>query len=203
MDQANIFCKNLEDLVPFFQTQKVTLATNLQKNFVLNKHYIKVSPGKRSDVIKGGQNKINYFLTEEAYELLKNSYNLKHRYVKKITSTSEHVNVVMSIENQTIGFIENSVTNVFALKRQHRVGSYYADLFILEHNLAIECDEYGHKDRDETYEQLREKYFLENKITIIRYNPNAEGFDLSLVLRQILLLIQKPLETPQVINVEF
>jgi len=203
MDQADIFCKNLEDLLPSLNAKKFNVTYNLVRSFAKNKHYITKPAMKSSNGGRGGHNRVDYFLTEEAYELLKNSYNLKHRYVRKITSTSEHVNVVMSIENQTIGFLENSFTNVFALKRQHRVGSYYADLFLTDHNLAIECDEYGHKDRDEIYERSRELFFLQNKITIIRYNPNAEGFDLSLVLRQILSLIQKPLEFAQVINVEF
>ena len=35
----------------------------------------------------------------------------------------------MAIENQTIGFIENSFSDALKIKRQKRVGTYYIDLY--------------------------------------------------------------------------
>jgi len=100
-------------------------------------------------------------LTVETFNLVKNSYNLKNRYIKQINDNCGHVNVVMTIETQTIGFIENSFSDALKLKRQKRFGSYYIDLYFEDYNLAIECDENDHKDRNIIYEQNREKYLLE------------------------------------------
>jgi very-short-patch-repair endonuclease len=80
---------------------------------------------------------------------------------------------------------------------------YYIDLYFEDYKLAIECDEYDHKDRNEIYEKNREHYLLEQNITIIRYNPNHEMFDLSYVLRAITKIIFKKPEVPCVINVDF
>ena len=59
-------------------------------------------------------------LTDEAFELLKNSYNLRNRYIVEINDNIKCVNIGMCIENQTIGFIENSYRNILNLKRQHK-----------------------------------------------------------------------------------
>ena len=143
------------------------------------------------------------FLTEEAFVLVKNTYNLKNRYIKKINENCGHINVVMCIETQTIGFIENSFSEALRLTRQKRVGPYYIDLYFEDYNLAIECDENDHKGRDITYERTREQYLLEQNITILRYNPNDKNFDLSNVLRKITKVLFTKLEAPAVIRVDF
>ena len=89
------------------------------------------------------------------------------------------------------------------IKRQKRVGTYYIDLYFEDYNLAIECDEYGHKDRNEIYEKNREQYLLEQNITVIRYNPNNKNFDLSYVLRAITKIIFNKPEVPSIIKVDF
>jgi very-short-patch-repair endonuclease len=142
-------------------------------------------------------------LTDETFNLVKNSFNLKNRYIKQINENCGHVNIVMTIETQTIGFIENSFSETLKLKRQKRIGPYYIDLYFEDYNLAIECDENDHNDRCEIYEKNREQILLEKNITIIRYNPNHKNFDLSYVLRKITkILFNKP-ESPSVIKVDF
>ena len=47
----------------------------------------------------------------------------------------------MCIENQTIGFIENSYSNILNTKRQHFIGKYKVDLYFIDNKLVIECDE--------------------------------------------------------------
>ena len=197
-----VFTKNIEELVVLFNTQKVNLTRYVKKNFKEGIHFIEA---KRNDNTKlhGGQNYINMWLSEESFNLVKNTYNLKNRYIKKINENCENVNIVMAIETQTIGFIENSFSNALNIKRQKKIGTYYIDLYFEDYKLAIECDEYDHKDRDEIYERSREQYLLEQKITIIRYNPNQKNFDLSYVFRIITqLLFNKP-EFPSVIKVDF
>ena len=52
-----------------------------------------------------------------SYELTKNTFNLKYRYISKINDNVGHLNILMSLENQTIGFIENSFKDIIKTKR--------------------------------------------------------------------------------------
>jgi len=196
------FTKNVDELVEFFGCQKVNITNFLKKNFKEGVHFIQ-KPISYNAKIKGGQNRIIFLLTEETFSLVKNTYNLKNRYIKKINENCGNINLVMAVEAQTIGFIENSFSSAIKLKRQKHIGPYYIDLYFEDYNLAIECDEFDHKDRDTVYEKLREDDLLKQNITILRYNPNDKNFDLSDVIRRIThLLFNKPV-VPSVIRVEF
>ena len=91
----------------------------------------------------------------------------------------------MCIENQTIGFIENSFKDVLDCKRQYCMDKYRVDLYFPLYKLVIECDENNHIDRDVDKEKIREDFILSLGNKIIRYNPNTSDFDLSNVLREI------------------
>jgi very-short-patch-repair endonuclease len=196
------FTKNIDECVSLFNSQKVHLTTFVKKNFKEGIHFIEKKQTENLHQ-RGGHNRINMFLTDETFNLVKNSYNLKNRYIKQINENCGHVNIVMTIETQTIGFIENSFSDALKLKRQKKVGSYYIDLYFEDYNLAIECDENDHNDRCKIYEKNRENFLLEKNITIIRYNPNHKNFDLSYVLKAITKnLFNKP-ESPSVIKVDF
>ena len=58
-------------------------------------------------------------------------------------------------------------------------------MYFTDYKLIIECDEYGHADRDQIKEKNREQHLLSLGNKIIRYNPNEPSFDLSNVLREI------------------
>jgi len=133
----------------------------------------------------GGHNKIDYILTEEAFELLKNTFNLRNKYIVNINDNVKEINLCMCIENQTIGFIENSYKDILNTKRQYLIGQYRADLYFIDYKLVIECDEFNHKDRDILKEKLREDYIISLGNKIIRYNPNEKNFDLSNIIREI------------------
>jgi very-short-patch-repair endonuclease len=196
------FTKNIDELVDMFNTQKVCLTTFVRKNFKEGIYFIEQNQAEKLNH-RGGHNRIHMLLTEEAFNLVKNTYNLKNRYIKKINENCGHVNVVMCIETQTIGFIENSFSEALRLTRQKRFGTYYIDLYFEDYNLAIECDENDHKDRDITYEHTREQYLLKQNITILRYNPNDKNFDLSNVLRKITKVLFTKQDAPSVIKVDF
>ena len=197
-----VFTKNIDELVDVFNSQKDSLTRFVRKNFKDGIHFIEQKQSEKLNH-RGGHNRIHMLLTEDAFVLVKNTYNLKNRYIKKINENISHVNIVMCIETQTIGFIENSFSEALRLTRQKRFGTYYIDLYFEDYNLAIECDENDHKDRDITYERTREQYLLEQNITILRYNPNDKNFDLSDVLRKITkVLFNKP-DVPSVIKVVF
>jgi very-short-patch-repair endonuclease len=60
---------------------------------------------------------------------------------------------------------------------QYRVGSYKIDLYFLDINLAIECDELNHKYRNTEYESTRELYIKDQlKCEFLRFNPDDKDF---------------------------
>jgi very-short-patch-repair endonuclease len=178
------FIRNLEDFL-YLASVKVSLVKYLKKNYKENIHYI-IERNKFKEFKKyGGQNKITYLLTEDAFEILKNSYNLRNRYIVDVSENIKQINIGMCIENQTIGFISNAYSNMLNVKRQFTIGKYRADLYFVDYKLVIECDENNHDDRDPENEKIREMYIMSLGNKIIRYNPNEKGFDLSNVLREI------------------
>ena len=100
------FIKDLDELL-HIAGKRVNLTKHLEKNYKENVHYIKQNTPKKQ--CHGGQNKIIFLLTETAFELLKNSYNFRNRYIVEVSDTVKSVNIGMCIENQTVGFIENSL----------------------------------------------------------------------------------------------
>jgi very-short-patch-repair endonuclease len=181
------FTKNLEELCDLTNNIKGNLTRYLKKNFKENIHYNIIKNTSYETNVKkgGGQNKITYLLTETAFEIFKNSYNLRNNYIVELSENIKCINLGMCIENQTIGFIENSYSNITNLKRQYIMGKYRVDLYFIDYNLVIECDENGHIDRNIVQEKCRENYILSLGNTLIRYNPNVPSFDLSNVLRDI------------------
>lgn len=181
------FTRDLDDLVSHFKTQKVQLRLHLEKNYRENIHYTKFPIKKISPDIKhyGGHNRIVYMLTEDAFELFKNSFKFRNKYLVTVSENTEIVKFPMCIEGQTIGFIENSYQGLRAMSRQFRIGPYFADLCFTDDLIVIECDEYGHRDRSVADEVAREEFIKNQGYVIIRYNPNEVGFDLSDVLNRI------------------
>ena len=178
------FTKNLDELL-YLTTKKYIIVRYLTKNYRENIHYI-IEKDKSKNISKhGGHNKVIFLLTETTYELLKNSYNLRNRYIVDINDNLKQMNIGMCIENQTIGFIENSYSNILNTKRQHFIGKYKVDLYFIDNKLVIECDENNHTDRDAIQEKIREEYIISLGNKIIRFNPNTHSFDLSNVLREI------------------
>ena len=78
------FTRNIDDLLHL--SSKTLIVKHLKKNYKENVHYI-IEPTKPKDRQYGGQNKIEYYLTEEAFELLKNTYNLRNRYIVSVSNT--------------------------------------------------------------------------------------------------------------------
>ena len=180
------FTRDLEELVCHFKSQKVHLTLHLEKNYRENIHYIKypvTADGKTNK--HGGHNRIVYMLTEEAYELFKNSFNFRNKYIVDASQQVEVVKFPMCIEGQTIGFIENAYRGLHSMSREFRIGSYFVDLCFTNDLIVVECDEYGHRDRSLAEEEAREEFIKNQGYAMIRYNPNEPMFDLSDVLNRI------------------
>ena len=184
----NMFTKSIDELL-YLSSQKDKLVKHLKKNYKENIHYIIDNSKVKEQKKYGGHNKICFFLTEEAFELFKNSYNLRNRYLVDISDKAKHINIGMCIENQTIGFIENCYKNILNMKRQYAMGKYKVDLYFIDYKLVIECDENNHIDRDPKKEKTREDYIISLGNKFIRYNPNIDNFDLSNILREINVIL--------------
>ena len=186
----NEFNCNLDELL--YLSKKHNLVFHLKKNYKENIHYIVFNSDLKNLHTKkqrGGHNKIIYMLTENAFQLLKNSFNLKNRYIVNINDNVKCVNIGMCIENQTIGFIENAYSVTFNVKRQYIIDKYRVDLYFIDYKLVVECDENNHNDRDPIKEKIRENHISSLGNTILRYNPNNINFDLSNVLREINIIL--------------
>ena len=190
----NIFTRNIEELIPRLTKQKQSLRRYIHRNFTENIHFIETLHNAHNDKIKkrGGHNRIDIFLTVEAFELLENTYNLRNRDIAKITDTVKVFKILPCIESQTIGFIANTYINCVETFRQFIIGNYRVDLYFPRYKIIVECDEFGHVDRDKYYEIEREKYLLSLGNTIIRFNPNVIDFDLSQVVNRINCIIILP-----------
>jgi very-short-patch-repair endonuclease len=126
-------------------------------------------------------------LTEETADLVRSTYNMKNSYVRKVKDIAVK-NIVMSLENSTIGFMCNALKPLFsAMIRQYKVGKYRVDLYIPDIDLCVECDERGHLEYNAVEEAARQAY-VEKELAcrFLRFNPNAIDFDLSDVISDIL-----------------
>jgi very-short-patch-repair endonuclease len=60
-------------------------------------------------------------------------------------------------------------------------------MYIKDKNLVIECDEYNHYGRDESYERTREENIKSAlKCKFIRFNPDDINFKLASLISTIL-----------------
>jgi hypothetical protein len=181
------FTRDLDESLSCFQTSKYNLIRHLERNYRENIHYTKSQLKVFNETKKqnGGQNRIVYMLTEEAFELFKNSFNFRNKYIVAVSDQVRVVRFPMCIEGQTIGFIENAYRGLSAMSRQFQIGSYRVDLCFTDDFIVVECDEYGHSDRLVANEVEREEFIKNQGYAMIRYNPNEAVFDLSDVLNRI------------------
>jgi very-short-patch-repair endonuclease len=187
------FFHTIEDVLKVYpNARKDTIKRYLTKHFNENVDYqIQKNALLKSKSKTGGagHNKEDIFLTEKTLKLCISSYGLKNRYDPR-----KQEKTIMTLENQTIGFITTSFKSIFRMERQFKIGRYFADLCFIDFNLVIECDEFGHVDRDINQEKEREKFIIEKGFKIIRFNPNDVNFDMPEVLNKIckvLFILQK------------
>lgn len=182
---------DVEYLSKELDATKYNITRFLQKHFKENINYTISNVVSDREKPHGGcgLNRLQYTLSKECIDLIKNSYNLKHRYVTKVNSLTQ-TNVVMTLENSTIGFLCNSLKNITHVYRQYKVGLYYVDLFIPKINIVVECDEDGHKGRNAMDEHTREE-FIKTKLgcEFVRFNPNDKSFDLSEIINKIFIML--------------
>jgi len=84
--------------------------------------------------------------------------------------------------------LHNSLENICIIHKQVKCGNYRID-FVLNDNIAIECNENNHIGLDIIYEANRKKYLTECGYRILEYNP--DGDNIFKFINQILLVFRK------------
>ena len=87
------------------------------------------------------------------------------------------LNIMTAFEGQT-------------MHTQYNGDLYKIDLSFTKYKLAIECDEFGHLDRNIEYEVKRQKD-IKRKLgcMFIQYNPDAKDFNMFKVINRILVAL--------------
>ena len=89
-------------------------------------------------------------------------------------------------ESSYLKIISESFKNL-PQKFQYTISKYKIDLYFPDQKLAIEVDEFDHKDRDPILENNRQKYIEEYlNCKFIRFNPDQENFNIGSVISKIL-----------------
>ena len=113
--------------------------------------------------------------------MLKDKYNIKYDIIKRLSKQEEY-----------ISYITKSFKGEEMIRQYGVFNRYKIDLYFPEYNLAIECDELCHKDRDREYEMTREKTIKEELCCVfIRFNPDSEKFCVFEVINKIFIHITK------------
>jgi very-short-patch-repair endonuclease len=93
-------------------------------------------------------------------------------------------------EQETIGQLMQAFRRKRIL-RQYAVLSYKIDMYLLDEKIAIECDEFGHKNRCQEYEMKRERDIKETLgCRMYRFNPDEKNFNIFHVIDDICKLIE-------------
>ena len=127
---------------------------------------------------------------------------MRNRNITTISSNIKVFNLVMPIENQTLSFIETAYDGVTETIRQYSIDQYRVDMYFPKYKIIIECDEFNHVDRNPIDELEREAYLISKGNHMIRYNPNENEFDMSIVLRDINRIIMSSITTGKQFQLE-
>ena len=80
----------------------------------------------------------------------------------------------------------------FRISKKKALNNFRIDLYLPDQKLAIEIDEFNHKDRDAHYEKERKRIIIEClNCKIMRIDPDSKDFKLSTCLGQITREIMK------------
>lgn len=148
---------------------------NLQDNYKSKRGFYKNNRFSVVDVI----NKYGLFIT------LQNSRKPKAIEIAK----KLNLNIILPIkEQQTLLIIINSIIDITPYILQYSIGNYLIDMYLPDLNIAIECDEFNHKNNNENLEIKRQTYIEESlNCKFIRYNPDDPKFNIGNVINQIFL----------------
>jgi very-short-patch-repair endonuclease len=154
-------------------------------------------PNKRTYADLTGNNRVPYNV-RTAYYINREGCKsiLLKTEMPSASSVAKHFNISVDTkylrkEIEIVSFIQEYLTRLkIPFEFQKTVGPYRVDLFIPTQHIAVEIDEYGHKDRNVQYETSREN-FIQHKLQcrFLRVNPDASDFKLATLLADLTILL--------------
>lgn len=178
------FSVNINTLIQKIKYRKDGIKRILINKFEKNIDYIiKQDPKNKW----GGSNDEEILLTNNCSELILLQCSYFNRKELAGIPNITYVKRFLPKETEILDFIVESFNNIYEVKREFIVDNYRIDLYIEDLNLAIECDEYNHKDRNTEDEINRQKY-IEDTLScqFIRFNPDDKNFKISKLMNDIL-----------------
>ena len=169
----------IKEMQGIFETKKLT-----------KEQKIKYVRSKFEIVKKFGDKKSKYARNDIMEKIIKNCRGVKQSNdgLKRLDNENQRQNF-----RELLGFKENQIfetkeysiikqiKKVFIQQKmidQFKIDKYFIDLYLPEHNLGIEIDKNGHTDRLKVKEKETEETIKNLGITLIRINPDKEGFDI-------------------------
>lgn len=86
--------------------------------------------------------------------------------------------------------LSQTFSGLFEIKEEQYIGKYRVD-FILNNNVIVECDEFGHRAYDQRKELERENFLKSQGYQIVRYNPDDCNTSVFEIINKILIMINK------------
>lgn len=175
----------IEDLAKLFKRSKSNIQRKLNElELIENEDFFKTSPPgcpptyffHLSGAIKIAE--LPSLTSPESEEFLRKYNKIKHKKIRK--------------ESYYLGIIESSVNGITRYYRYHYICGYQynIDLYFPELKLAVECDEYNHKNYDQAKEKIRqEEIERECGCTFIRFDPDEASFNIGNIINKIFLKI--------------
>lgn len=109
--------------------------------------------------------------------------------INELLGCSIECHSVIGKEQATIQDITTAFSHVNS-EFQYVVGNYRIDLYFPDARIAVECDEFDHRNRDPVQEAKRQNYLTARlKCKFVRYNPDDPSFSILEVINRIMCIM--------------
>lgn len=154
-----------------FHTSLTSLTDHYKKPFISN--------------TKGGRQKTIFLNDDGMLYFVKSSRSLKANELANELGISNKLRFP-SLEETFLRHIVNCFSGENMI-HQFTVCKYRIDLYFVDYNLAIECDEPSHFHGSQPLKDLEREEIIKNKIgcNFIRFNPCQKNFDVTSVINSI------------------
>lgn len=175
------------DNAPWFNASQVAKALGYTNPSEAIQDNVSLEYRQQLDLKRRGKKPV--FISREGLEMLiANSKMLKAR---KFAAQLDFKVKTLSCEQNYIGIIASALQK-FNPVYQFFVNGYRIDIYFPHHRIAVECDEYGHFDRDERAELARQDAIIKALgCYFIRFNPHQNGFNIGDIIHEILVAIDQ------------
>lgn len=154
-----------------------------------DKQKMKLITGSGQNMIFTNENGVQQFLQGCRSNNVQTLLNVLSRHITPIIQVK-----YVCKETSCMRIIQKSFER-FSPVLQYSVGRYRIDLYFPEHKIAVECDEFDHKDRTNEVERQQ---FIENELKcyFVRFNPDENDFNIGNTINKLLEIFLNRLMPP-------